>query len=143
MFPQTFLEQSTRRIYCVTKLKATSSGHSLSKALYMRLVTSELRHHQLCHSFVKGSHLLPSQLPREHTGHEAASRHSEPIWKVHYSSTYHQCWYSFYLPTRGWRVESTPGQVESGVGIECGTSYGKVHCSTKQVVTLMGKRSFV
>ena len=45
----------------------------------------------LCHSFVKGSHLLPSQLPGEHTGHEAASRCSEPIWNAHYSSTHHYC----------------------------------------------------
>ena len=40
----------------------------------------------LCHSFYGGSHLLPSQLPGEHTGHKAASRHSEPIWNAHYSS---------------------------------------------------------
>ena len=32
---------------------------------------------------MRGSHLLPSQLPGEHTGHEAASRHSEPIWNAH------------------------------------------------------------
>ena len=29
------------------------------------------------------SHLLPSQLPGEHTGHKAASRCSEPIWNAH------------------------------------------------------------
>ena len=28
---------------------------------------------------MRGSHLLPFQLPGEHTGHEATSRHSEPI----------------------------------------------------------------
>ena len=32
---------------------------------------------------MRGSHLLPSQLPGEHTGHEAASRCSEPIWNAH------------------------------------------------------------
>ena len=32
---------------------------------------------------MRGSHFLPSQLPGEHTGHEAASRHSEPIWNAH------------------------------------------------------------
>ena len=45
----------------------------------------------LCHSFVRGSHLLSSQLPGEHTGHKTASRHSEPIWNAHYSSTCHCC----------------------------------------------------
>ena len=29
------------------------------------------------------SHLLPSQLPGEHTGHEAVSRCSELIWNEH------------------------------------------------------------
>ena len=33
----------------------------------------------LCQSFVRGSHLLPSQLPGEHTGHMAASRCGEPF----------------------------------------------------------------
>ena len=47
--------------------------------------------HALWHSFVRGSHLLPSELPGEHTGHEDASRCSEPIWKAHYSSTNHHC----------------------------------------------------
>ena len=32
---------------------------------------------------MRRSHLLPSQLPGEHTGHEAASRCSEPIWNAH------------------------------------------------------------
>ena len=32
---------------------------------------------------MRGSHLLPSRLPGEHTGHEAASRCSEPIWNAH------------------------------------------------------------
>ena len=45
----------------------------------------------LCHSFVRGSHILPSQLPGEHTGHKAASRCSEPIWNACYSSTHHHC----------------------------------------------------
>ena len=43
-----------------------SSGYASLKVLYMQLVTSQLRHHQLCHSFVRGNHLLPSQLPEEH-----------------------------------------------------------------------------
>ena len=30
---------------------------------------------------VQGSHLLPDQLPVEHTGHKAASRCSEPVLK--------------------------------------------------------------
>ena len=77
----------------------------------------------LCHSFVRGSHLLPSQLPGEYTGHKAASRCSEPFWNAHYSSTCHHCWYSFYLPIEGWRAESTPNQVESGVGIQPGTCH--------------------
>ena len=38
-----------------------------------------------------GSHLLPSQLPGEHTSHKAASRCGEPIWNAHYSSTHHHC----------------------------------------------------
>ena len=45
----------------------------------------------LCHSFMRGSHLLPSQLPGEHTGHKAASRHSEPIQNAYYSSICHHC----------------------------------------------------
>ena len=32
---------------------------------------------------MRGSHVIPSQLPGEHTGHEAASRCSEPIWNAH------------------------------------------------------------
>ena len=40
------------------------------------------------------------------------------------------CWYSIYLPTEGWRDESTPSQVESGVGIEPGTYCMMVHSST-------------
>ena len=52
---------------------------------------------------MRGRHLLPSQLPGEHTDHKAASRHSEPTWNAHYSSTHHQCWYSFtYLQRDGW-----------------------------------------
>ena len=30
-----------------------------------------------------GSHLLPLNSLGEHTGNEAASRHSEPIWNAH------------------------------------------------------------
>ena len=40
---------------------------------------------------MRGSHLLPSQLPGEHTGHKAASRCGEPIWNAHYSSIRHHC----------------------------------------------------
>ena len=69
-----------------------------------------------CHSFVRGNLFLLSQLPGEHTGHKAASRHGEPTWNAYYSSIHHQCWYSLYLPTEGWRAESTPGQVESRSG---------------------------
>ena len=32
---------------------------------------------------MRGSNLLPFQLPGEHTGHKPASRHSEPIWNAH------------------------------------------------------------
>ena len=63
----------------------------------------------------EGAHLLPSQLAGEHTGHKTASKSREPIWNAHYFSTHCHCWYSFYLPTEGCRVESTPSQVESGV----------------------------
>ena len=43
-------------------------------------------------SFIlEGGHLLPSQLPGEHTGHKAASRHGEAIWNAHYSSIHHHC----------------------------------------------------
>ena len=58
-------------------------GYALPKALYMQLVTSQHRHFQLCHSFMRGSYLLTSQLPGEHTDHKAVSRHSEPIWNAH------------------------------------------------------------
>ena len=44
------------------------------------------------------------------------------------------CWYSFYLPTEGWRPESIPGQVESGVGIEPRTCHVTVHCSTNWAI---------
>ena len=49
----------------------------------------------------EGDHLLLSQLSGEHTGHDAASRQSEPIWNAHYCSTHHQCWYSFYKVMEG------------------------------------------
>ena len=55
---------------------------------YILITSAQTKH---CDSFVRGSHLLPSQLPGEHTGHEAASRHGEPIWNAHYSSTHHHC----------------------------------------------------
>ena len=57
---------------------------------------------------MRGSYLLPSQLPGEHTGHKAASMCSEPTWNAHYSSTHHQCWYSFYLPHEGMEGLSQP-----------------------------------
>ena len=62
--------------------------------------------------------------------HKAATRCSGPTWNTHYSSTHHQCWYSFYLPTEGWRAESTPSQVELGVCIEPRTCCMMVCCST-------------
>ena len=66
--------------------------------------------------------------------HKAATRCSEPTWNAHYSSTHHQCWYSFYLPTEGWRAESTPSQVELGAGIEPGTCHMMVCCSTNWAI---------
>ena len=113
----------------------------LTKGTLHATYNSQLRHYQLCHSFVRGGFLLPSQLPGEYTGYEAASRPSEPIWNAHYSSTHHQCWYSFYLPTKGWRVQSTPGQVESGVGIEPGTSHRKVCCCTNWAISAVTKEN--
>ena len=92
------------------------------KCFTIELITSQ--------PFMRESHLLPSQPPGEHTGHKAASRHGEPTWNAHYSSTHHQCWYSLYLPTKGWRAESTPSQVEMGAGIEPRTCCMIVHCST-------------
>ena len=84
---------------------------------------------------MRGSHLLPSQLPGKHTGHKAASRHSEPFWNAHYSSTFCHCWYSFYLPTEGLRVESTPARLsQESVGIEPMTSHVKGHCSTNWAI---------
>ena len=70
-------------------------------------------------------------------GHKAASRCSELTWNAHYSSTHHQCWYSLYLPTKGWRAESTPYQVESGAGIETGTGTCRmtVRCSTNWAIS--------
>ena len=61
---------------------------------------------------------------------QGASRCGEPTWNAHYSSTHHQCWYSFYLPTKGWRTEPNPSQVELGVGIEPRTCCMMVCCST-------------
>ena len=84
----------------------------------------------------EGCHLLPSQLPGEHTGHKAASRCSEPTWNTHYSSTHHQCWYSFYLSTEGWRAESIPSLVELGVGIKPGTCHMMVCCSTNWAIQI-------
>ena len=84
----------------------------------------------LCHSFLRGSHLLSSQLPGEHTGHMASPWCTEPFWNGHYSSIQPHSWSSFYLPTEGWRDESAPSQVELGVGIEPRTCSMMVYCST-------------
>ena len=81
------------------------SDEVIPKALHMVHYYYPSSDQALCHSFLRGSHLLPYQLPGEHTDYKAASRHSEPFWNAHYSSTHHHCWYSFYLPTEGWRVE--------------------------------------
>ena len=96
---------------------------------------SQFRHYQLCPSYVRGSHFLPFHLPGGHTGHKAASWQGEPTWNAHYSSTHHQYWYSFYLPTEGWRAESFPSQVELGVGIESGTCCMMAHCSTNLAIS--------
>ena len=61
----------------------TKSDWVIPKALYMVHYYYPSAGQALCHSFMRGSHLLPSQLPGEHTGHKAASRHSEPIWNAH------------------------------------------------------------
>ena len=53
------------------------------------------------------------------------------------------CWYSFYLPTEGWRAESTPSQVGSGVGIEPGTCHVMVHCSTNWAIMARSAPPFV
>ena len=67
------------------------SDKDIPKALHMVHYYYPSSGQALCHSFVRGSHLLPSQLPGEHTGHKAASRHSEPIWNAHYSPICHHC----------------------------------------------------
>ena len=64
------------------------SDEVIPKTLYMVQYYYPSSGQTLCHSFVRGSHLLPSQLPGEHTGHKAASRHGEPIINAHYSSTH-------------------------------------------------------
>ena len=86
---------------------------------------SQLRHYQLCHFLVRGIHLLSSQLPGEHTDHKAASRCSEPIWNVHYSSTHHHCWYLFYLLAKGWAVESTPARSSQEQVLNLGPHVGR------------------
>ena len=106
------------------------SGDALLKVLYMQLLLPAQALSTASFLFVRESHLLPSQLTGEHTAHEAATRCSEPIRNAHFSSTHHHCWYSFYLPIKGWRVESIPSQVESGVSTEPRTSHRKAHCST-------------
>ena len=67
------------------------SDKVIPKALHMVCYYYPSSAQALCHSFVRGSHVLPSQLPGEHTGHEAASWCSEPIWNAHYFSTHHHC----------------------------------------------------
>ena len=44
------------------------------------------------------------------------------------------CWYSVYLPTEGWRVESTPGQVELEVDTELRTCCMTICCSTNWAI---------
>ena len=63
------------------------SDYIISKVLHMVRYYYPSSYQALCHSFVRGSHFLPSQLPGDHTGHKATSRHGEPIWNAHYSST--------------------------------------------------------
>ena len=116
------------------KLYSTYYNQEMPFLKHFTIITSQLRHYQLCHSFMRGSCLLPSQLPGEHTCHKAASMHAELTWNAHYSSTHHQCGYSLYLPTKGWKTESTPSQVESRVGIEPRTCHMMVHCSTYQAI---------
>ena len=70
---------------------SNKSDKVIPKALHMVHYYYPSSGQALCHVFVTGSHLLPSQLPGEHTGHEAASRQSKPIWNAHYSSTHHAC----------------------------------------------------
>ena len=69
----------------------SKSDWVIPKALYMVHYYYPSSGQALCHSFMRGSHLIPSQLPGEHTGHKAASRHDEPIWNAHYSSIHHHC----------------------------------------------------
>ena len=89
-----------------------TTDYVIPKALYNKHYYYPSSSQALWHSWMRGSHLLPSQLPGEHPGHKATSRHGKPFWNAHYSSTHCYCWYSFYLPTGRWRVESTPSQVE-------------------------------
>ena len=77
------------------------------------LVTSQHRHFQLYH--YEGGHLLPFQLLGEHTGHMAASRHSEPIWNVHIPPIALIAGTSLHLPRKGWKDESTHGVQHSWV----------------------------
>ena len=67
------------------------SDYIIPKVLHMVHYYYPSSDQALCHSFVRGSHLLQSQLPGEHSGHKAASKHSEPIWNAHYSSICHHC----------------------------------------------------
>ena len=69
----------------------SKSDRVIPKVLYMVHYYYPSSGQALCHSFMRGSHLLPSQLPGEHTVHKAASRCSEPIWNAHYSSICHHC----------------------------------------------------
>ena len=104
--------------------------------LYNFNITFQLRHYQLYPFLCEGEPPPPISTPRgAYRPHKVATRCSEPTWNAHYSSTHHQCWYSFYLPTEGWRAESTPNQVELGVGIEPGTCCMMVCCSTKWAIS--------
>ena len=59
---------------------------------------------------MRGSHLLPSQLPREHTGHKAASRCSEPIWNATIPPITLIAGTHFINPQEGWKAKSTASQ---------------------------------
>ena len=111
-------------------------GHAPPKVLCMQLVTPWLRYYQLCHPFVMGSHLLPSQLPGEPTGHETASKHSEPIWNAHYSSPHPHCWYSLNLNTKGWRTGSMLQHRHQFSQVVTHTSTNQAHGCLTSVIDL-------
>ena len=58
---------------------------------------------------MRGSHLLPSQLPGEHRSHEAALG-TVNLFGMHIFHQSPHCWYSLHQLMEGWKVESTPSQ---------------------------------